>query len=76
MNVVFMKVSGDKYSLPECIADSVRELADRLGIKPSSIYESMSRSRHDLRQELYCRVEIGDDEDDDDDDWEDEIYND
>ena len=74
MGVVFMKVSTDKYALPECIADSAKELADKCGIKQSSIYENISRAKHNIVTEVYCRVEI--DDDDYDDDWEDEIYND
>lgn len=34
MTKVYMKVSKDKYQLPEVIADSVKELAEKCGESP------------------------------------------
>ena len=42
MNVVWLRVTKDKYELPEYIADTAEELADMLGISPNTIYSSMA----------------------------------
>lgn len=38
---VYMKVTDDEYELPLAIADSIPELAEMVGVKPQSIYDSM-----------------------------------
>lgn len=40
-----MLVSRDKYELPIIVADSCRELASALGIKPGTIHASLSRAK-------------------------------
>lgn len=40
--VVWLRVTKDKYELPEYIADTAEELADMLGISPNTIYSSMA----------------------------------
>lgn len=60
--VIWMQVSTDKYKLPEVVADSIHELACKCGVKESSIYISMCRSRQGKMPEKYCRVTIPDEE--------------
>ena len=56
---VWMKVSDDKYELPEIIADSAKELATKCGIATNSIWTSNQyRKKHGLHP-LYVRVDIG-----------------
>ncbi len=57
-----MQVSTDEYHLPEVVADSVDELAHKCGVKPDSIYSSMSRARTGKTPEKYCYVDIPDEE--------------
>lgn len=71
--VIYMEVTPDEYALPVCVADSAKELAYMLGIKPSTIRENICRAKRGVKREKYCYVRL---DDDDDDDWEDEIYND
>ena len=59
---VCMKVSNDKYELPEAVADSFSELARMLGVKPQSIYDSMSHVKSRGSWTPYIRVEIGDEQ--------------
>jgi DNA-binding XRE family transcriptional regulator len=40
--VRWIRVTKDKYELPEYIADTAEELADMLGISPNTIYSSMA----------------------------------
>ena len=62
MPYVYMKVTNDEYELPVAIADSFVELARMLGIKPQSIYDSMSHVKSRGSWTPYIRVEIGEEE--------------
>lgn len=59
---LWLRVSNDKYEFPEIIASSVAELADKVGVKTSSIYSSISHSKHDGTSTPYRKVYIEDDE--------------
>ena len=59
MTKVYMKVSKDKYQLPEVIADSVKELAEKCGESPrivSSLASKASKGKH--KNSPYIRIEI------------------
>ena len=62
MQAIYMKVTKDEYELPVAVADSLAELARMLGIKPQSIYDSMSHVKSRGSWSPYIRVEIGDEE--------------
>lgn len=47
---IFMAVTADEYELPIAIANSVRELAQMLGIPFSTVRGSMFRTAHGLTQ--------------------------
>ena len=42
---LYMAVTYDKLELPICVADSIVELSDKLGIKANNIRSLLSRSR-------------------------------
>ena len=44
-NSVFMKVSNDEYELPEIVADTAKELAEKCGVSENTIYGCVSRAR-------------------------------
>ena len=59
MTKIYMKVSKDKYQLPEVIADSVKELAEKCGESPrivSSLASKASKGKH--KNSPYIRIEI------------------
>lgn len=61
---VYMKVSKDKYELPEAVADSWNELALLCGITLNAIYKTRSRTKalNDKglnKVMIYQEVEIG-----------------
>ena len=54
-----MKVSSDKYELPEIIADSADELAKKLGVNVNTIYSSISHARkRKSKRSMYQKVVI------------------
>lgn len=57
---VYMKVTKDKYELPLIIADSVKELAERLNINPNNISSSLSHAKHRGHYSPYRKIEIED----------------
>ena len=59
MMFVYMKVTNDKYELPEAIADSIIELAQMLGVKTQSIYDSMKHVKSSGSRSPYVKVDIG-----------------
>lgn len=60
---IYMKVSKDEYELPEAIADSAVELAQMLGIKAQSVYDSMKHVKSRGSKSPYIKVEIGGEQD-------------
>ena len=60
--VVYMKVTTDKYELPVAIADSVKELAEKVGVKACSIYSNMSHYKNGaINKSPYVKVVIDND---------------
>ena len=62
---LYIKVTSDEYELPLAVGDTVRELANMLGVKSDSIYSQMSHSKHNGYFCSYQKVEV-DDEDESD----------
>ena len=60
---VYMKVTRDKYELPVAIANTMKELAQILGVKKDTISGCISRyNRGIASHSAYRKVEIDDDE--------------
>lgn len=45
MTVLYMKVSNDKYELPEIIARTTIELAEKCGVKSQTVRSAMSHAK-------------------------------
>lgn len=60
MSELWMRVSSDKYEIPEVIADSIEELADKCGVKVRSIRSMICRYKTEGRRQIYVRVEVPD----------------
>lgn len=58
-DVIWMRVSSDGLELPEIIADSSEELAEKCGVTLMTIYSSISKYRSGKRPSLYRRVVVG-----------------
>ena len=64
MRKIYMKVSKDKYELPEIVADSTLELSQLMGVRKNSVDSAISKQKHGVRRKsMYVVVEIEDDED-------------
>lgn len=60
---VYMKVTDDEYELPVAIANTMKELAQILGVKKDTISGYISRYNRGLASHsAYRKVEIDDDE--------------
>lgn len=56
-NYIYMMVSGDKYQLPLCVADSAEELAEKVGVKKGTIYSSVIRwEKGQTKKTKYIRI--------------------
>lgn len=65
---IIMKVSNDKYQLPELIGKTCAEIARADGVDKSTVTLSVRQYRKGtIRKPKYIEVEI---EDDEDDEWE------
>ena len=60
--VLYMKVSNDKYELPEAVAGSVKELALLLGITTNAIYSAFSQSKTKGYNNRYVKVVLDESE--------------
>lgn len=60
MSELWMRVSPDKYEIPEVIADSIEELADKCGVKVRSIRSTIYHYKTEGRRQIYVRVEVPD----------------
>lgn len=65
---IWLAVTQDQFEFPVAIADSARELAQMVGVKPITILSSVSRSRkctrktnRGVRRKYFC-VEVEDDD--------------
>jgi hypothetical protein len=57
-----MKVSRDKYELPEAVAGTIRELAIMLGVKENTVHHQFYMQRKYGMNCGYVKVEIDDEE--------------
>lgn len=60
---VWIRVSNDKYELPEAVADTKYELAKLLGFNEATVYAAIKHDEQAGRKSRYMRVYIGDLED-------------
>lgn len=60
--ILYIKVSEDKYRLPEKIATSAQELAEWCGVKPTTVKSAISHAKKSGQLSKYERIEISDDE--------------
>ena len=65
VSVLYLKVSRDKYELPEAVADSIKEMAVLQKTTPNAIHRAFSLERVHGVKNRYIKVEI-DDEDEED----------
>ena len=57
-----MKVTKDKYELPEIVADSIEELSEKCGVTVNCIYSSISHAKKSKSgKSMYIKVMIDDD---------------
>lgn len=59
--VYYMKVGKPPFSLPEAVADSVKELAQMTGVKAASIHSKLSHAKQGYPSR-YIRIEVYDDD--------------
>ncbi|MEE1046479.1 MAG: hypothetical protein U0M60_03535 [Clostridia bacterium] len=65
---IWLAVTQDRFEFPVAIADSARELAEIMGVKPITIISSVSRGRREIRKtnrgvrRKYFCVEVENDE--------------
>lgn len=59
---LYMKISKDKYELPEAVADTVAELAKMCGTNPMYIYSCLSHAKKKGFKSIYKKVVIEDGE--------------
>jgi hypothetical protein len=53
-----MEVTQDEYELPICVAETCKELALMVGMKPESIFKSIQRQRNgESKTKRFIRVE-------------------
>lgn len=58
--IIYMKVTMDKYELPLAVADTVVELARIVGAKPNTISSGISKSKSLGIRSQYVKVVIQD----------------
>lgn len=61
-NVVYIKVTNDKYRFITAMADSVQELAQICGVSPHSISSEMCHAKKYGYKGIYERVELEEDD--------------
>lgn len=55
---LWMEVTQDEYELPICVAETCKELALMVGMKPESIFKSIQRQRNgESKTKRFIRVE-------------------
>lgn len=54
----YMAITKDKYELPLAVGDSMKELAEMLGISPDAIWIAIKRTAKDGKQRGFCKVVI------------------
>lgn len=56
---LYIRISPDRYELPEAVADSPAELAKMLGVKRQSISRTLTKGKHGAKT-IYKKVRIDD----------------
>lgn len=60
---VYIRVTQDKYELPLCVRDSIKELAEACGTTKNNIESCISHAKKRKRgRSMYYKVYIGDDD--------------
>ena len=59
---IYMKVTKDRYSLPEAVATSVKELARICGVSENAISSSIGHAKRGDWKSPYVKVVVEDDE--------------
>lgn len=60
---IWMRITSDKYQLPEVVADTVEELSELTGVKNGSIRSTASRLVHGQRKTgTFIYVDIDEEE--------------
>lgn len=57
---IYMKVTDDKYEFPIVMADSMKELANALGVSLSAVSHGLKRYYSGSRRTCYRKVVIDD----------------
>lgn len=58
--VIWMKVTNDKYELPEMVADTAEQLAHKLGITKNHIFSAISHAKRKGYNCMYRKVVVDD----------------
>lgn len=61
--IIWLKVTHDEYELPLVIADSLQEMANKVGTSRNAIASSYSHYIHGGPWSSYRKVEIEEDDD-------------
>lgn len=59
-NSVWMLVTDDEYELPLMVADTSKELAEKLGVSANTIRSAYSHSQHRKDKCIYRKVVLTD----------------
>lgn len=56
---LYMMVTQDRYELPLCVTDSVKELAKFSGLSVDTLYQMMSKYKHGrIKKSRFIAVEV------------------
>ena len=58
---LYLRVTRDKYELPEAVAESPRELAQMTGVSRATILSSISHEKAGRWKSIYKLMEVDDD---------------
>ena len=57
-NSIYMLVTNDKYELPIVIADTLAELANKIGVRKNVISSAISHSKKKGFKSVYVKVNV------------------
>lgn len=60
---LWMKVTDDEFELPEAVADTPKELAMLIGVKPNNVSSAYCKAKAKGQQSVYQKVEVEDEND-------------
>lgn len=58
--VLYMRVTNDKYELPEYVAASPTELAEHFNLSPGGVYTQLSKMRRGIMKTRYLTIDVPD----------------